>query len=69
MFDIVNSPVPFIAGAVASTEEGIDDIISDCRVQEEMSFGLSVVNLNEGKVLMSQEDGITSTLQNCLSIV
>ena len=69
MFDIVNSPVPFVAGAVSSTKQGIEDILSDYRVLEEMSLGLSVVDLNEGKVLMSQEEGIANTLQNCLSIV
>ena len=69
MFDVVNSPVPFIAGAVASTKEGVEGIISDSRVQQEMPLGLSLVNLNEGKVLMTKEDGITNTLRNCLSIV
>ena len=68
MFDIVNSPVPFICGVV-SHEAGLEKIASDSRVREEMSLGLSVVNLNKGKVLMTQEDGITNTLQNCLSIV
>ena len=69
MFDIVNSPVPFIAGTVASSEENLKNIEMDDRVQEEMALGLSVVNLNKGKVLMTQEAGITNTLQNCLSIV
>ena len=69
MFDIVNSPVPFIVGVVASTKEGIEDILSDSRVNQEMLLGLSVVDLNKGRVLMTQEDGITDTLQNCLSIV
>ena len=69
MFDIVNSPVPFVAGAVTSIKKGIEDILSDSRLLEEMSLGLSVVNLNEGKVLMSQEQGIATTLKNCLSLV
>jgi len=69
MLDIVTSPVPFLVGAVASSETGINDIIADSRVQQEMHDGLSVVNLKKGKVYMTQQDGITSVLVNCISVV
>ena len=56
MLDFVSSPVPFIAGVVRRTELGLKKIEEDYRVQNAIEEGMSVLNLDSGKVIVTKEN-------------
>mmetsp|Transcript_15773 Transcript_15773/g.22653 ORF Transcript_15773/g.22653 Transcript_15773/m.22653 type:complete len:485 (+) Transcript_15773:387-1841(+) len=62
MLDFVNSPVPFVAGVVAKDPCHIE---KDHRALEAIEEGLSVVNLNNGKLCISTEGNLEMLLNQC----
>merc|ERR1712226_486116 len=66
--DFISSPVPFIVG-VARCKKLLSRVESDDRVQREMIDGLSIVNLNEGKVSLTKEHHIQrKIIPHCLNM-
>merc|ERR1711862_252188 len=51
--DLVQSPVPFIAGTVAEDNFMLDRILNDDRIVDAASNGLRVLNLNTGQIIIS----------------
>jgi len=66
MIEFVNSPVPFIAGVVASRKD-IVSIERDERVLNAMSEGLTIVNLVTSEIHVTSERGIKSIMRSCPS--
>lgn len=62
MIDFVSSPVPFVAGMVCNNTKYLEIIERD-EVKEAMKEGLSVVNLNQGKLLVTKEKGIKTIIE------
>ena len=62
MIDFVSSPVPFVAGMVCNNGK-FAEIIRMNEVKDAMTEGLSVVNLNQGKLLMTKEKGIKTIVE------
>lgn len=50
IMDVVSSPVPYIVGIVAASEESIKEIENDMRVKAHMDEGLTVINLTSWKI-------------------
>ncbi|KAL7435653.1 hypothetical protein ACHAXM_004867 [Skeletonema potamos] len=62
MIDFVSSPVPFVAGMVCNNTK-YEQIIQGDEVKDAMKEGLSVVNLNQGKLLVTREKGIKTIIE------
>lgn len=59
LIDFLSSPVPYITGMVADNGKHLQEMIYDYRVQEAIaSDGLSVLNLNSGKLTTSGSDQV-----------
>jgi len=59
LIDFLSSPVPYITGMVADNGRHLQDMINDYRVQEAIaSDGLSVLNLDSGKLTTSGSDQV-----------
>jgi hypothetical protein len=65
MLDFVHSPVPFITGVVVRDHSHAKAIECDLRVTEAANDGLSVVNLLNGCIRLTNEAGIRSMIQKC----
>ena len=50
IIDVVSSPVPYIVGIVAASEESVKEIENDMRVKAHMDEGLTVINLTSWKI-------------------
>jgi len=65
MLDIIESPVPFIAGMVAKNEGILHELECDQRVINAMSEGLSVINLSSNTFSITNDPSIISFIQKC----
>lgn len=66
MFEILDAPVPFLVGVAG---DSAISILNDERISEAMQHGLSLVNLDEGYVVATPEDGISDILlHTCKSV-
>jgi len=65
MLDIIESPVPFIAGMVAKNEACLHELECDQRVINAMSEGLSVINLSSNTFSITNDPSVISFIQNC----
>merc|ERR1711862_910384 len=64
MMDFISSPVPFIAGMIIDNTTKnwkMEDVIdNDRRIKKQIEYGgLTVVNINNGHVIWTQDDSIT----------
>lgn len=55
MFDFVSSPVPFLAGFATSSKFQLHMIETDYRVRSALQYGLTLVNVSEGKVSITHD--------------
>lgn len=62
MLDFLSAPVPFIVGLAG---ENIARVENDGRLGEAMQNGLSMVNIDDGFVMVTSEDGIADILPVC----
>jgi hypothetical protein len=62
MIDFASSPVPFVAGMVCNNGK-FAEIIRMNEVEDAMKEGLSVMNLNQGKLIMTKEKGIETIVE------
>merc|ERR1711933_21897 len=63
--DFVDSPVPFVTGAIDEDNK----IIFDSRVRQAMMSGLSVMNLITGEIHLTKEPGMQNTLAQSNPII
>jgi len=63
--DFVDSPVPFVTGAIDEDNK----IIFDSRVRQAMMSGLSVMNLITGEIHLTKEPGMQNTLAQSNTII
>ena len=63
MLDIIDAPVPFIAGMVAKNDACLDGIECDSRVVGAMKGGLSVINLSSNSTSITNDPSIISFIQ------
>lgn len=62
MLDFVSSPVPFVAGMVCNGIK-FSEIIDRDEVKDAMKEGLSVVELTQGKLLVTTEKGVRKIVE------
>ena len=54
--ELINSPVPFIAGLVPENDSRLNSVLEGDLVQDAMKSGLIVMNLSSGKVFIGNDD-------------
>uniref|UniRef100_A0A7S0GHK8 UDENN domain-containing protein n=1 Tax=Proboscia inermis TaxID=420281 RepID=A0A7S0GHK8_9STRA len=62
MLDFVNSPVPFVVGMICDGTNDLKGIESDHRVTEAIEDGMSVLNLSEWSLRITNDDSILRLL-------
>ena len=62
MLDFVSSPVPFVAGMICNSIKFLEIIDRD-EVKDAVKEGLSVLNLTQGKLLVTKEKGIKKIVE------
>lgn len=65
LLDIVESPVPFIAGIVLKDEASLDTLEQDERVNSAMEEGMSIINLTSKTFSPTSEDGVIDFMRRC----
>ena len=56
MIDFISSPVPFIAGMISSDKSFLKRILMDPCVKHERMNGLSIIDLADGNVLLTEKN-------------
>ena len=65
LIDIIESPVPFIAGMAVTNEVYLNKLEHDPIIINAMKGGLSVINLSSGSFTITEDPSIRSFIQKC----
>ena len=69
MLDFVSSPVPFIAGIVEEKKAKLKCIEEDYRVKDAVNDGMSILNIDSGRIVITTEQGIEDVAINAHGVM